>query len=139
MDNSSSRLVDVFFYGLYMDAEILKSKNVEPRKNRKALVYDYKLRVGNMATLLREEGSEAHGLVYALTHDEIYSLYEGSGITAYVTEPLMAETEEGEFIPTITCVLKEPPAKNESNREYWDKLIVCMEKYNLPLPEEQSA
>lgn len=52
MDNSNQRLNDVFFYGLYMDEEILKSKNVEPRNKRIAVVYDYKLRIGKMATLL---------------------------------------------------------------------------------------
>ena len=31
MDNSINRLHDVFFYGLYMDEEILKSKNIPIR------------------------------------------------------------------------------------------------------------
>ena len=139
MDNSTSRLIDVFFYGLYMDAEILKSKNVVPRNKRHALVYEYKLKVGNMATLLREEDAKAYGILYALTHDEIHCLYEGSGIAAYVAEPLMVETEEGEFIPAITCILKKPPADEEFNREYWDKLMTCMTNYNLPLPEKQKT
>ena len=37
MDNSKDRLLDVFFYGLYMDEEILKSKNVNPRKKRESI------------------------------------------------------------------------------------------------------
>ena len=39
IDNSKDRLVDVFFYGLYMDEEILKLKSVIPRNQRKALIH----------------------------------------------------------------------------------------------------
>ena len=74
MDNSLNSLQEVFFYGLYMDPEILKSKGVEPRNPRIAIVKGYKLRIGNMATLLRSEGSEANGIVYSLTHSEIVVL-----------------------------------------------------------------
>ena len=55
MDNSENRLVDVFFYGLYMDEEILLKKGVKIRNQRKAYVKDFVLRVGKMATLLRAE------------------------------------------------------------------------------------
>jgi len=34
MDNSNSRLQEVFFYGLYMDEEILKSKGIIIRGKR---------------------------------------------------------------------------------------------------------
>jgi len=36
MDNSTDRLHDVFFYGLYIDEEILKSKDILVRNKRSA-------------------------------------------------------------------------------------------------------
>ena len=38
MDNSINRLHDVFFYGLYMDEEILKSKNIPIRNQRSGYI-----------------------------------------------------------------------------------------------------
>jgi len=134
MDNSNRRLNDVFFYGLYMDEEILKSKNVLPRDKRTAVAYGYELRIGNMATLLRKEEAKAYGMVYALTHDEIDTLYTKAGLTDYVAESLIVELEDGSSIPVLCCNLLNPPREDEHNDEYYKKLIVCMENYGLPIP-----
>lgn len=136
MDNSNQRLNDVFFYGLYMDEKILKSKNVEPRNKRVAFANDYKLRIGNMATLLREKNSQAYGLVYSLTHDEIDILYKKSGLTDYISESILVELDDGSKITTLCCILLNPPTNNESNLEYFKKLKDCMKFYNLPIPVE---
>ncbi len=134
MDNSKDRLLDVFFYGLYMDEEILKSKNVTPRNKRAAIAPGYHLRVGKMATLLRDNNAQAFGMVYSLTHNEITSLYEGSGLTAYVPESIVIQTKENQNIAALCCNLLNPPSDDEKNEEYLEKLTTCMEKYNLPTP-----
>ncbi|WP_024955105.1 gamma-glutamylcyclotransferase family protein [Sulfurospirillum arcachonense] len=134
MDNSNQRLNDVFFYGLYMDEEILKAKNVEPRNRRIAFANDYQLRIGNMATLLRKKDSQAYGLVYSLTHDEVNVLYQKSGLTDYISESILVELEDGSKIATLSCILLNPPASDESNLEYFKKLKLCMESYDLPVP-----
>lgn len=134
MDNTENRLHDVFFYGLYMDPDVLKSKGVDPRNPRTGFVNGYKLRVGKMATLLREANAVAHGIVYSLTHDEINQLYWGSGLDAYITEALLVETEAGDRLAALCCNLRVPPAENEANPEYLVKLLKCMDQYNLPVP-----
>ena len=134
MDNTKQRLNDVFFYGLYMDEEILKSKGVKPRNKRVAVANGYELRIGKMATLLRKNKSKSYGLIYSLTHDEIDILYAKSGLTDYVAESLMVELEDGSSVAVLSCVLLNPPAEDESNNEYFQKLIKCMKSYNLEIP-----
>jgi len=134
MDNSKERLLDVFFYGLYMDEEILKSKNVTPRNKRAAIAPGYHLRVGKMATLFRDNNAQAFGMVYSLTHEEIYSLYEGSGLTDYVAESVVIQTKDNQTIAALCCNLLNPPREDEKNEAYVEKLTLCMEKYNLPTP-----
>jgi len=129
-----NRLHDVFFYGLYMDEDILKSKGVNPRNPRSAFVFGYKLRIANQATLLKQDNTVAYGMIYSLTHEEIYKLYEGSGLDTYISEAVLARTTSGETLATLTCNLKVIPNENESNNEYLEKLIVCMKKYNLNIP-----
>ena len=135
MENSENRLQEVFFYGLYMDPEILKSKGVNPRNPRLGIAKGYKLRVGQMATLLRDEESEAYGIIYSLTHAEINSLYWGAGLDTYISEALHIETENGKSIAALCCNLLIPPKENESNPEYYAKLVECMKKYNVPTPK----
>ena len=135
MDNSINRLQEVFFYGLYMDPQILKSKGVEPRNSRIATAYGYKLRVGKYATLLRDEMSAANGIVYSLTHEEIEKLYAGSGLDMYVAEALMVETKDNSHLAVLCCNLLVPPLEGESNQEYFDKLIICMDKYGVSVKD----
>lgn len=131
MSNSESRLNDVFLYGLYMDPDILRSKNVEPRNPRVGYAEGYKLRIGKLATLLREEGAQAYGLVYSLTHEELSLLYAKSGLDMYVSEALIVTIESGEAIPVLCKNLLTPPEESESNEEYRTKLLQCMERLNV--------
>lgn len=134
MENSADRLHNVFFYGLYMDADVLRSKGVEPRDSRQAKAPGYRLRVGNMATLMRDEGAVAHGMLYSLTHAEIDNLYWGAGLDAYVAEALSVETSDGEVVAALCCNLLHPPTADEANPEYLAKLSRTMEMLGLPVP-----
>lgn len=135
MDNSKNRLHKVFFYGLYMDEEILKSKGVIPREKQIAYANGFKLRIGKMATLLRKEDERSYGIVYSLTYEEIDKLYKDSGLTEYVTESILVKTDDNKEIATLCCILLNPPEISEKNDNYFNSLIKCMEKYNLPIPK----
>ena len=130
-DNSPQRLHEVFFYGLYMDPDILLQKGVEPRNPRMGKVENYKLKIGNKATLLRETGAVAHGMVYSLTHAEINSLYWGAGLDEYAAEAMRVKAGSND-ISALCCNLIVPPEENESNQEYQTKLIQVMAKLGIP-------
>jgi len=133
MNNTELRLHDVFFYGLYMDPKILMSKNVEPRNPRMGYANGYKLRVGNMATLLRQEDTKTYGLVYSLAYEEVDFLYTKSGLDMYISEALLVTLESGGSIPALCYNLLIPPADSESNSEYESKLTECMGRLNIPI------
>lgn len=130
--NSPDRLHEVFFYGLYMDPEILQHKGVEPRNPRPAEVKGYELRIGTMATLLRSAGKVAHGMVYSLSHEEINRLYWGAGLDDYKAEAILARIN-GTDAAVLCCNLLNPPVENESNLEYEEKLVLTMNRLGLPV------
>jgi hypothetical protein len=67
----SERRIDVFFYGLFMDTEILRAGGVaEPANPRRAFVDDFELRIGQRATLVPVADSRVYGMLFALTHSE---------------------------------------------------------------------
>lgn len=131
-DNSPHRLVDIFFYGLYMDPEMLKQRGVQARNPRLAVVENYALCLGNRATILRSRGDHAYGVVYSLTHQEIHGLYWGIGLDVYVPEALSVQIINGPCVPAICCLLLEPPKLDEQNPDYIEKLGVTMSELGLP-------
>src|SRR5262247_2319520 len=71
----AGRRIDVFFYGLFMDVELLRSKGASPQNIRRAGALGYELRIGKRATLWREPKACAYGLLMELTHEEVEKLY----------------------------------------------------------------
>jgi len=128
--NSKERLNDIFFYGLYMDPDILAQRGVTPRHLRTGVVEGFELRIGNNATLLRSPDSNAIGVVCSLTHAEIDSLYRGAGLTQYAPESLLVKVA-GEKIPALCCTLVTPPREYETNPDYEHKLAIAMKKNGL--------
>ena len=126
------RTVTVFFYGLFMDADALRSKGVRPANVRPASLSGYAIRIGNRATLVRDPRSRAHGLLMDLAQPEIDSLYSGPGLEAYRPEPVVAEMPDGSQIPAVCFNLVTPPSPDEANPQYAGKLRELARHLLLP-------
>jgi hypothetical protein len=73
----------VFFYGLFMDAGLLRARGIEPAAMRGASVQGFALRIGLRATLVPASGDRVFGVAMELTHDEIDRLYSDPSVQAY--------------------------------------------------------
>jgi mannose-6-phosphate isomerase-like protein (cupin superfamily) len=124
------KTIDIFFYGLYMDAAVLAAKNVEPRNPRAAFVEDWALAIGRRAALVPRTGARAYGVVFALTHGEIEKLYDD--LEAYRPQAVLARTLSGQAVPALCMNLPEPPAPGERNPDYAAKLREVMGKLGFP-------
>ncbi len=87
----SDRRIDGFFYGLFMDIDILREADVTPVNPRRAYVDDFALRIGQRATLLPAAGGRAYGMLFALTHSELERLYTAPGLDQYRPEAILAQ------------------------------------------------
>src|SRR5690349_14588408 len=114
----ASRRNDVFFYGLFMDAELLRSKGASPQDIRRAKAPSFALRIGRRATLCRERKASAYGMLMELTHEEIEKLYSDDSVHAYRPEAILVQLDDGSEIPALTFNLPEYPDANERNSEY---------------------
>ena len=79
----AARRINVFFYGLFMDAGLLRAKGANPLNIRLACVPGYALRIGQRATLIESSQSRSFGMLMELTHDEIEQLYSEASVRAY--------------------------------------------------------
>lgn len=128
----SEETQDLFFYGLFMDANLLRDRGVRPLRPRRALVPNYRLRIGRRALLVPEPGAWAYGMVFALTDREIASLYAEPGLELYRPESVIAFMEDRTFAPVTTFNLDASHDAADPNLEYAAKLRAVFERLGFP-------
>jgi Gamma-glutamyl cyclotransferase, AIG2-like len=128
----SERRVDGFFYGLFMDVDVLREAGVAPTHPRRAYVDDFALRIGQRATLLRSAGSRAYGMLFALTHSDLERLYAAPGLEQYRPEAVLAQPLGGTATPALCYNLRDAPAPHERNPEYAARLQRALRKLDFP-------
>lgn len=126
------RRIEVFFYGLFMDAELLRSKGAHPENVRMAAVPGFELRIGQRATLIRNTGSSAWGMLMQLIHAEIEQLYSEPSVQAYRAEAVLVQVSDGSFLPALCFNLVNSPAPEEKNPEYAANLKQLAIRLKLP-------
>ncbi len=128
----TSRQADVFFYGLFMDDELLRSKGLSPQRAELASVDGFALRIGQRAALVPAPGGRVHGVVASLTLSELDRLYSEPSLEAYRPDAVLAQLAAGGVIAALCYNLPEPPSPAERNPEYAARLRVVAQKVGLP-------
>jgi Gamma-glutamyl cyclotransferase, AIG2-like len=128
----NSTPTDVFFYGLFMDEELLVAKALKPKNRRLGYLDGLALRIGKRAALVPASGARVYGVVYSLTQTELDQLYSEPSVQAYQAQRVVARLTDGSVIPALSYNLPEPPPPSERNPEYAAKLRVVAGKVGLP-------
>jgi hypothetical protein len=128
----SDRRIDGFFYGLFMDSDILRDNRVAAVNPRHAYVDGFALRIGRRATLVPASGARAYGMVFALTHDELGRLYSAPGLEQYRAEAILARSLNGEAFPALCYNLQETPQSGETDPEYAARLRAALNRLGFP-------
>ena len=128
----TDRRIDGFFYGLFMDSDILRESQVVAVSPRRAYVDGYVLCIGRRATLVPTPGARVYGMVFALTHDELEKLYTAPGLEHYRPEAILAHSMEGEILPALCYNLRDAPGPDEANTEYAARLRAVLSKLEFP-------
>ncbi len=128
----SDRPIDVFFYGLFMDAEALRAKGLNPSNVRLARVQGYALSIGRRATLVPSAGASTYGLRDGSGRAEIDALYSDSSVRAYRAEAVLATLSDGTALPALCFNLETAPGPEEANAEYAEKLRAVGRRLGLP-------
>jgi Gamma-glutamyl cyclotransferase, AIG2-like len=127
-----NRSADVFFYGLFMDQELLHSKGIKPERVEVAWVDGVELRIGRRAALVPNERGRVYGQVMTLSLGQLDKLYADPGVVAYRPQAVLAHLSAGGTIAALCYNLQQPPAPSERNPEYADNLRAVARKVGLP-------
>ena len=128
----SERTIDVFFYGLFMDVEVLEEAGVVSKNARRAYADGFALRIGQRATLVQSADGRVYGMVFAVTHADLDRLYSKPGLEHYRAEAILVQTFEGQSTPALCFNLIEAPQPHEQNEEYANRLRTVLTKLNFP-------
>ena len=128
----SPRQVEAFFYGLFMDADVLRQSGARPSNPRRAYVDDFALRIGQRATLVPSSSARAYGMLIALTHSELERLYGAPGLELYRPEAVLAHVLEGGATPALCYNLIQAPEPHERNPDYAKRLQDVLSKLGFP-------
>jgi hypothetical protein len=126
------RRVDVFFYGLFMDADLLRGKGVSPQDVEVGSVPGMSLRIGERAALVPDPSGRSFGVILSLTSDELERLYSEPGVQAYRPQAVLVHPSSGGVVSALCYNLPQPPSPDEHNPEYATKLRAVARRAGLP-------
>ena len=129
----SSRRIEVFFYGLFMDADFLRGKGADPINIRAACVPGFALRIGQRATLLRIPDARVYGILMELTHVEIEQLYAEASVRAYRPEAVLAELTDGSRVPALCFNLLVPLVPKRPTQNTQRRYVIWRADWDCPL------
>lgn len=128
----AERVVDGFFYGLFMDVDVLRGLGVAPVDPRRAFVDGFALHIGRRATLVPTSGARSYGVVLGLTHDELHRLYTAPGLEDYRAEPVLARCLGADPVPALCYNLPAAPHPGEADGGYAGRLKEVLTRLGFP-------
>jgi len=90
-EESPGTMNRIFFYGLFMNWSLLVEKGLHPEIVGPAALPDYRIHIGERATLLRSASSRAYGIVMDLAYSEARALYSEPSVREYQRERVQVE------------------------------------------------
>ena len=125
-------MVTVFFYGLFMDAELLHGKGVVATEPRAARLDGYRLVIDTRATLIPADGDRVHGIVMRVSAADLRRLYSKASVSAYRAQAVKVAVSEGGDVDAACYIAPAQSPGGAANRDYAERLLRCAEKLGLP-------
>jgi hypothetical protein len=124
-------MVRVFFYGLFMDQNLLAAKGIESSEARIGFLDGYALRIGERATLVRDPDFCAWGVVMEIAPDKATELYAEESVADYSPEPVIVELMDGKQVEA-TCYNLPGDEVIGTNKEYAESLLEVATRLDFP-------
>ena len=96
-----------FFYGSFINLEVLAALDYRPRRHAVASLPGYDLTIAPLANLRRVDGATAWGIVATGTHADLARLYDHAEHELggrYLPEAVLVQLESGEWRPALCYI-----------------------------------
>ena len=123
--------MNVFFYGLFMDEDLLAKKGISPSKAEVGFVDGFALRIGERATLIRSADTRSYGVMMNISSDQANELYAESSVADYVPESVTVELLSGSEVEA-SCYNLPVDKVTGTNKVYAQALLEVANRLGLP-------
>jgi hypothetical protein len=127
----AERKVWVFFYGSFINRQVLAGAGFVPDEVRVARLWGFDVRVGPLANLVLSERDCAYGILCRATHAELARLYGQAWVGTYLPEAVLAEGPDGALVPAL-CYLAPPGEPAPPEQDYLDRIVGPARAYGFP-------
>jgi AIG2-like family len=131
---SSERKVWVFFYGSYMNFDVLGEVDLVPEQWSVARLDGFDIRIEPRANLVRSDQNCVYGIVAMATHAELSRLYAHAEHVLgelYLPEAVLVQTQAGLWRPALCYIcphmLSQPP-----ENAYIERILKPAREFGFP-------
>lgn len=124
-------MMEVFFYGLFMDEAILLKNGVQPTNPRRGFLENYTLKIGRRASLIPSKNDRAWGIVMTANKDALDKLYAEASVADYIPEEVEIIVN-GDKSVSATCYNLPAASLSGTNVFYAQSLYGLGVKLGLP-------
>jgi hypothetical protein len=126
--------VSVFFYGSFMNLEVLKEVDVVAEGCQPAKVGGFDIVIQPRANLVPSERHCVYGIVVSVTHAELDRLYDHAKSVlgeTYLPQAVLAETLSGYWKPAL-CYIAPSMEVRPAAKDYVDRIVKAAREFNFP-------
>jgi hypothetical protein len=123
-----------FFYGSYMNPDVLREVNLVPVEWEVARLQGFDISIRPRANLVRSDQHCVYGVVATATHAELVRLYAHAKDVlgeAYVPYPVCVETLDGKSRPAL-CYMAPEMADRPAELGYLELIFGPAREFGLP-------
>ena len=123
-----------FFYGSYINLDVLKEVDYEPREYEVARLTGFDITIRPLANLVRSEKHTAYGIVATGTHAELSRLYDHAEKVLggrYLPEAVLVQTMSNRWLPALCYISPGLSGENPAN-DYVDRIVNPAKRYGFP-------
>ena len=127
------RKVWTFFYGSFMNRDVLSKADVQPTEEQVARLDGWDLKIAPRATLVPSEGSCVYGILAQLTHPELDKLYtkDWFGFGSYLPEAVIVTNATARQSAAL-CYIAWQVEGGKPTQEYLGKMLSVAREYSFP-------
>ena len=123
--------VPAFFYGLYMDCELLLSLGFKPGAVKKAKLDNYAIDLHGLAKIIPNNNSVVWGNVITLSEADLTAMYSFESTKSYKAENIHVTDIDGNVV-MVSCYNIHATPDEPFNLEYQKKLLPLLQKLAFP-------
>lgn len=122
--------VPAFFYGSYMDPDVLRRFGARPGHAVPALLRGWRITFTPHANLVPDARATVHGFLFHLPHDELERLYGPAGfVTTYKPVPIAVDSSDGAVVAMTYVELADEQAPDGA---YLESFLGICGRLGLP-------